>query len=257
MAGYQNNMSMLITKIERRLGLVPLTPYLPEQYGKEVWASIVESDTLLTFSRYYPRKIPFRITPITAPKKNGWHYIDESYLGNQKILGAGDLDWTAFSNRSLGLAQQFGYGLPDVGMTTFSMSDIMTMTMRANYASMFNNNVYPEFEYPNKLRLVSVGNSDLNIGEFTINLYIKHSDDLSTISPTKMEIFEQLAQADVAGFLANNLKYWDGFETVFTATDLKIGSLENEASKRDSLVEKLENSYVSAGNDAIPYIMVE
>ena len=106
MAAYTNNMSDLLNKVERRLGLVPLTPYLPKEYNKETWADIIKTDTLITFSRFYPRKIPFRVTPKTAPKKSGWYYIDESYIGNQKILGIGDLDWTAFSNRSLGLAQQ-------------------------------------------------------------------------------------------------------------------------------------------------------
>lgn len=256
MAGYQNQMSTLLTKIERRLGLVPLTPHLPKEYGKEAWAEVIVDDTLVTFSRYYPKKVPFKINSTTAPKKNGWYYIDEDYFGGQKILGVGDLDWTAFSNRSIGLAQQFGYGLPDVGMTSFSLEDIQTLAMRANYASMFNNGVYIEFREPNQFRLCSVGNNDLNIGEFTINIFVKHSDDLSTISPTKMETFDALAQADVAGFLANNLKYWDGLETVFSTIDLKISYLENEASKRDTVVDDIKTNFVSAGNDAIPFFML-
>lgn len=257
MAEYQNQMTKLLNKIERRLGMIPLTPYLPPQYGKEAWAEVIKEDSLDTFSRFYPKKIPFKITPITAPKKNGWYYIDEDYIGGQKILGAGDLDWTAFANRSLGLAQQFGYGLPDVGMTQMSIEDIQTLTMRANYASMYNNGVYPEFQAPNRIRLVSVGNNDVNIGEFTIFLLVKHSDDLSSLSPTMMETFEGLAQADVAIFLSNNLRHWDGMSTVFSTGDLKLSYIENEASKRDTIVEKLEQSFVSAGNDSIPLIMVQ
>lgn len=255
-SGYQDNMTILLNKIERRLGLIPLTPHLENTpYSKDKWADVVVEDTIPTFSRYYPRKIPFKINSQTAPKKDGWYYIDEKFLGKMKILGIGDLDWTAFNNRSLGLAQQFGYGLPDVGMTNFSMSDIETLTMRANYASMFNNNVYPEFQEPNKIRLTAIANQDLNIGEFTIFLYVTHSDDLKTISPTKMETFEQLAIADVATFLSRNLKYWDGLETVFATLDLKMSDLENEASKRDQIIDKLEQSYVLAGNDAIPVMM--
>jgi hypothetical protein len=70
-----------------------------------------------------------------------------------------------------------------------------------------------------------------------------------------MEKFEQLAQADVANFLVNNLKYWDGFETVFTTVDLKLSNLESEASKRESIIDYLETNYVSAGNKSIPLIM--
>lgn len=256
MAGYQNNMSVLISKAERRLGLIPLTPYLPpETFGKEKWAEVVREDTLDTFSRFYPKKIPFRINRQTAPKKGGWRYIDEGYVGNQKILGAGDIDWTEYASNSLGLAQQFGYGLPDIGMTNMSMDDIQTLGIRANYASMFNNNVYPDFQPPNRLRICSVGNNDVNIGDFTISLYVKHTDDLASITPTKMETFERLAIADIAVFLSQNLKYWDGLESVLNTLDLKLGKLEDEAAKRDQIVDDINNTYVSAGNESIPFIM--
>ena len=67
--------------------------------------------------------------------------------------------------------------------------------------------------------------------------------------------FEELAEADVANFLVNNLKYWDNFETVFSTIDLKMGNLENEAGKRDNVIEYLESNYVNAANKAIPLIM--
>lgn len=252
---YNNNMSTLINKIERRLGLLPLVPHLPKEYNKEAWVETIKEDTIATFSRYYPLKMPFVINQHTAPKKKGVYYINEDIIGNVKILGIVDIDWADFSNNSLSLAQQFGYGLPDVGMTNFSMADIQSMAMRANYASMFNNGIYPEFEYPNMLRLKSVGNLDVNIGEFSIDLLVVHPETLVTISPTKMEIFEQLAQADIAGFLYRNLRYYDGLETVYATLDLKLNDLESEYSKRESIVDKLEQSYVSGGNDSIPYIM--
>lgn len=257
MPGYQNNMSNLLTKIERRLGLIPLIPHLPKEYNKEAWAELIKTDTLETFSRFYPKKVPFKITKETAPKKNGWYYINEDYLGSQRLLGAGDIDWTDFGNKSLSVASQFGYGLPDIGMANFTPNDIKTFIMRADYASMFQNNIYVEYQYPNKLRIMSTGNKNINIGDFTIVLYTMHSDDLTSISPTKMETFEQLAQADVAYFLSSNLRYWDGLETVLVSLDLKLSNLETEAGKRDNILDKLESSFVSAGNEAIPFFIVD
>ena len=70
-----------------------------------------------------------------------------------------------------------------------------------------------------------------------------------------MEKFEQLAQADIANFLMNNLKYWDGLETVFSTIDMKLSYLENEANKRDNVIDYLEQNYISANNKAIPLIM--
>lgn len=256
MAGYQNNMSKLIDKIEWRLGLIPLTKHLPEEFGKNAWATVIKEDSLLTYSRYVPRRFSFKVTPQTAPKKGPWYYIDEDYVGSQSILGVGDIDWTKFGNRSIGLAQTFGYGTIDAGLAAnYTIDDIMGMKQRADYASMFSNQIIPEFEAPNKIRLVAAGNYDVNIGEFNIILYLKHLDSLTSIPPTAMEKFEQLAQADVAGFLVNNLKYWDGFETVFSTIDLKMNNLESEWGKRESIIDYLEQNYVSANNRAIPLIM--
>ena len=256
MAGYQNNMSKLIDKIEWRLGLIPLTKHLPEEFSKNAWATVIKEDSLLTYSRYVPRRFSFKVTPQTAPKKGPWYYIDEDYVGSQSILGVGDIDWTKFGNRSIGLAQTFGYGTIDAGLAAnYTIDDIMGMKQRADYASMFSNQIIPEFEAPNKIRLVAAGNYDVNIGEFNIILYLKHLDSLTSIPPTAMEKFEQLAQADVAGFLVNNLKYWDGFETVFSTIDLKMSNLESEYGKRESIIDYLEQNYVSANNRAIPLIM--
>ena len=131
----------------------------------------------------------------------------------------------------------------------------MGMKMRADYASMFSNQIIPEFEPPNRIKLVATGNYDVNIGEFNIILFLKHLETLTSIPATAMEKFEQLAQADVANFLVNNLKYWDNFETVFSTIDLKMGNLESEAGKRDNVIEYLESNYVNAANKAIPLIM--
>ena len=70
-----------------------------------------------------------------------------------------------------------------------------------------------------------------------------------------MESFEELAKADVAEFLSKNLRYWDQMETVFASIDLKLGDIDNEASKRDQLIEKFENTFVTAANESIPYII--
>ena len=69
MAGYQNNIAKLVDKIEWRLGLIPLTKHLPEEFGKDAWANIIKEDTLTTYSRYCPIKFSFKITEQTAPKR--------------------------------------------------------------------------------------------------------------------------------------------------------------------------------------------
>lgn len=256
--GHANDMTNLINKIERRLGLLPLTPHLPEKYGKGAWADVIRDQTLMTFSRYFPWKVHFVVTE-DVPRKGEWYVIDEEkYFGQTGVLlGIQDVDWTDFSKDNLSMAQVSGYGNAiDFYGLNFSFEDMLGAQMRADGLSLFNYGIYIDYKEPNMFRLVSLMNQPaVQMKRFSVNVLLKHSDSLTTISPTKMELFEELARADVAEFLSMNLKYWDQMETVFATIDLKLGDLEQVANNRQSLIDKMEQSYVTAANDSIPFIM--
>lgn len=255
-----NDMSSLISKIERRLGLIPLTPHLPKEFGKEAWANVIMTDTMTTFSRYFPNKVQFVVDDTTCnkAKENGKtvYYIKEELLGGVKLLGVQDIDWQDSSGNNLSLAQTSGYGyyVPNYGGLEDTMNAFIGYQMAADVTSMYNNNIFLDFVYPNKIIISRAGNIDVGLSRFVVNLLVEHNT-LATISPTKMETFEALAQADVARFLYMNLRYFDGLETIYVNIDLKLNELEQESSKRDNIIDKIENSYVSASNDNIPYIM--
>lgn len=256
-----NDMTRLINKIEKRLGLMPLTPHLPKEYNKEAWADVIMEDTLVTFSRYFYNKVRFTVNDETCirTKEDGKEvfYIREEYLGGAKLLGVQDIDWLDSSSDNLGLAQTSGYGYytPDYGV---SIEDTLTMfagyQMAADVASLYNNNIFIDFVFPNKIIVSRAGNVDLALRQFVVNLLVEHNT-LATISPTKMEIFESLAMADVAKFLFMNLRYYDGLETIFVNIDLKLNELEQIANQRESIVDEIQNSYVSYSNDFAPMIM--
>ena len=255
-----NDMGLLLTKIERRLGLLPLTPHLPPEYSKPVWADIIMEDTMRTFSRYYPNKIHFVVNDETCIRtkedKKTVYYIKEELIEGVKLLGVQDIDWqdTSADNVSLGQTAGYGYYVPNYGDAQATLTSYMGYQTAADNASLYNNNIYLEFTYPNKIWISRAGNLDINLTSFVVNLLVEHNT-LATISPTKMEIFEALAQADIANFLWKNLRYFDGLETIYVNIDLKLNELEQEAGKRENIIDKLENSYVSAANDNIPYIM--
>lgn len=254
---YSNDFTLLVNKLERKLGLIPLTPHLPKEFNKESWVDVIKEDSLVTFSRFYPYKLRYPVNEETTVKRNGIYYLNDDYLGDAKILGILDIDWSDFGSDNLSLAQigPYGYYSPSYfGCIPCALEQIMGYKMSADISSMFNSGIYIEYHDPNAFEVKGVGNLDFNLKKFVINVIVEHKD-LSTISPTKMETFEELAKADVATFLYKNLIHYDGLETVYANIDLKINELEQEASKRDQIIDKLNDSYVSASNDNIPYIL--
>lgn len=259
-----NDMSSLINKIERRLGLIPLTPNLPSYLGKSAWEKVIMEDTLVTFSRYYYNKISFTVDDTTCNKrvnKDGTYtyYIKDDQLQGLKVLGVMDIDWQEFSkdNASLGVQNGYGFYTPDYtgwGDIDTTYETMIGLQMAADMRSLYARGIYLDFEYPNKIKVSGVADTHIDLRSFVVNLLVEHTS-LATISPTKMETFEALAQADVANFLQKNLRYYDGLEGIFVNVDLKLSELESEASKRENIIEEIKNSYVSTSNDNIPYIM--
>lgn len=255
-----NDMTSLLKKIERRLGLEIIEPKLPTWLNKEKWATIIKEDTLVTFSRYFPNKIRFPVNTETCNyrREHGkiWWYIKDEYLAGAKLLGAKDINWedTTGDNMSLGQTAGYGYYTPNYGGFEDTLNTFVNFQMSADNASLYNNNIFVDFVYPNKINISRSGGVEPGLSTFVIDLLVEHSN-LATISPTKMETFEALAIADVARYLFMNLRYWDQLETVYINVDLKLSELENEANKRSEIIEKIEQSYVSASNDNIPYIL--
>lgn len=248
-----NSMTLLLNKIERRLGTQQLN--LPDYMSKNVWAKeVICNDTLDTFSRYLPNKMPYVLGP--ENKKNDYYLIDESICNNVQILGVGDIDWHAWSAHYPGLL--YG-GINSYDMMTSGV-DFETFTdiqMMADHVSAFSNGIYLEFVPPNKIKLnIIISSSFLtNYQTIPINLFVKHADNLKTIPPTQMELFERLAISDVATFLYEQLKMYDNLETTYSNIDLKLSSLEEKSRDRQQIIEYLESNYVSAANRNQPILL--
>ena len=248
-----NSITLLLNKIERRLGTQQLN--LPDYMSKNVWAKeVICNDTLDTFSRYLPNKMPYVLGP--ENKKNDYYLIDESICNNVQILGVGDIDWHAWSAHYPGLL--YGgvnsYDMMTSGVDFETFTDIQMM---ADHVSAFSNGIYLEFVPPNKIKLnIIISSSFLtNYQTIPINLFVKHADNLKTIPPTQMELFERLAISDVATFLYEQLKMYDNLETTYSNIDLKLSSLEEKSRDRQQIIEYLESNYVSAANRNQPILL--
>lgn len=250
--GYSNNMTLLVNKIENRLGTRMLN--LPDEIKKERWPEdIIIPDTLVTYSRYYPHKMSYLITS-DHPKKDGWYLLDEDQIGGAKIIGVVDIDWRNYCNSA---HTSSIYGIFDNYATNYGLQDIMLAQMNADVNSLFNTGIYPVFDPPNKIKFETATTTrSIEVGTgIPINLLVEHSHTLTTISPTQMETFESLAVCDVAGYLYNQLKFFEGLQTVYATIDLKLDSLREEYSKRDEVINYIKDSYVSASNMNQPMIL--
>ena len=248
-----NSMTKLLNLIERRLGTDVLG--LPESMSKDKWATeVICNETLDVFSRYFPRKIPY--TLCIENKKDDYWLIDESICNSVDIIGAGDIRWHDWSSQYIGLL--FGgthtFDLMSAGIDFETYADVIQM---ADHVSLYSNGMYIEYEPPNKIYLrVVVAQSFLtNFQRIPIDLFVKHAPNLKTIEPTKMNIFENLATADVANFLFEKLKYFDQEQLTFGNLDLKLQSLEETARSRQDIINTLESSYISAANRSMPILI--
>lgn len=246
-----NRMTDLLNKIERRIGTKML--HLPDNLSKDTWVEVIDGDTLDTFSRFFPHKIRYILGPENKKDRNTY-IIDEDICNSVRILGAGDIDWHDFSSKAPAYQLGGGWGTFDLLSSSYDAEDIMMTQMIADHVSIFSNGIYVEYLEPNMIKLSGIiDHSMLNfLTKIPISLFVKHSTNLMTIAPTKMETFEELAIADVASYLYENLKYYDGVETVFAGTDMKIGDLQNKAERRQDIVDKLKESYVSPANKNQP-----
>lgn len=251
-----NKMNILLNKIERRLGTKPLM--LPEDIAKDKWVDeTIIPDTLLTFSRYIPYMVRIKIDTRDPKNKKGDYYvINTDLLGGAEILGVKDIAWDVYGQNDGGMAQQSGIGYYDYlsSYNSYSMDDVMLLQARADLTSVFNNSIFIDFKFPNMVKLQSATHGDITggLGEIPLDVFVTHPSNLSTIPPTQMELFENLATADVANFLVAYLQHYDGLETVFAGVDLKLSYIENWASRRDDFISTLRDGYVNPANENQP-----
>ena len=267
-----NDMTRLLEKIIDRLGLTLLLKSLPKELGRDALAHVIETDTMVTFSRYLPLKMRFVVNDETCYKQEGpqeinaqdrgsnndrtvWYYIKDEVLGSNHILGIQDIDWLDYSGDNIGFSGSVGQNMyyPTAPCLEGSFETILGLQASADVASLYNRGIYIDFEYPNRFSVRGLANTVYNLKSFTVLLLVEHSS-LSTISPTKMEVFEALAQCDIARFLYNNLKYYDGIETAYMNIDLKLTELNDLMNQRDQVIERLADANVSMANDMVPAI---
>lgn len=268
-----NDMTLLLNKLETINGLSLLNKHLPPELKKgESWANIIKTVTFPTFSRYFPHKFKMVINDETCDKRIGptvendnthgmnrdktvWYYIKDSVLGGVKLLGVQDIDWTDYTADNIGFSGSIstGYYYPSSCCPVQTFESVVGLQFNADMMSLYNRGIYIDFEYPVRFCLRGLANVNYDLSSFTLILLVEHQD-LSTISPTKMEIFERLANADLCNWLWKSLRYYDGLETAFMNLDLKLDELRTEGEKKEEILNEIKEAYTTPANDQCPII---
>lgn len=255
---YINDMTDLLDRIEDRIGMVLIN--LPPKIAKPTWSKVIIRDSLTSFSRFFPHKITIPIT-ISGPKARthgGWYLVTDFLPKGIKFMGVGDIDWKHFGHYA-GAEQSMGYGAYDFLSNNFGLDDVGMLQMRADHMSIFDNSIYVIKERPNKVRFETVNGRDITkyLHIIPLEIFVKNYDNLSTISPTMMETFDDLATADVAIHLYNQLKFFDGLETIFSNVELKMDELKEYANMRRDVIQTLKDNSVSSGNKAHRFMVCQ
>ena len=144
---FSNKMSVLLDKIERRLGTQGLN--LPPELQKDVWVKVIEQDTIPTFSRYFPNSITVVID--NTCHKDGFYFIDKDIPEGVTILGVKDVDWQSYRCDPRFDSHGINFSTYDFISQDYSLDDIALSQVSADFISLFNLGIYPEF---NLLRIV-------------------------------------------------------------------------------------------------------
>lgn len=248
-----NRMSDVVNKIERRLGTAPLG--LPPELSKEKWPEqVIVPDTLTTFSRFFPYKIDVALSKEDKDRTGEWYLLDKHIPDNLEVLGVGDIEWDQIQDSHLGINHNTGFGIYNILERGMDMDSILMAQQYADVASLFNSTINVIWDPPNRVKLDMALNTNLYqiIEGVKIAVYVKHPSNLMTIEPTKMETFENLATADVATWLFQYLKHFEGIENAYATVNLKLDELEQQANKRQDIVDYLRENYVNPANTHQP-----
>lgn len=232
-----NPMSML-DRAKRKLGIK--TFILP--LSDEELLQILNEDTLPVFSIYFPRYFRY-ITNLgnlkNAENREGFkrrYFLNMSDLKDVQIIDIEDI--TSVQS----YMDDFYWNSHNTGgLDAFSMT--MNLYNDAVVESMMGVPIIAKFEPPNILNFENSG--CIISGDIEIKFLICHAYDLSTVQYAQREMLFELFKLDLQISLYAELKHYDKIDTTFGQIDLKIDDWADAESKREELIQKYKENFLS------------
>jgi len=238
------NMSRLLTRIKRKLGLYAFT--LPIDNPDEFMKEIIEDTTLPVFSQYQPIIDTYRFNLHNLEKieqrANYESYLLPDVFNNREILYISEVKYDEASTNALGY---YGGGVP------LMSASFVDQSMLANAGACLSSRMIPQitfkFEHPRKITLWNI----LSSTHLVFDIAFAHDKSLASIPPTAEESFFNLATYDIEEALYNLLKHYNEIDSPYGKISLRIDDFAQAADNRRQLLNDWDDKYQLDGNNLI------
>lgn len=238
------NMSRLITRIKRKLGLYSIA--LPLENPDEFIRSIIEDTTIPVFSQYNAvyERVRFNLHNLEKleQRANYETYLLPDIFSNRELLYVSDVMYDEATISGIGY---WGGGVP------LMSGSFVNQSMAANAGMALSSRMIPKvtfkYEHPRKITLWNV----LSSTHLVFELAFAHDKSLASIPPTAEESFFELASLDVGEALYNTMKHYNEIDSPYGKINLKIDDLQQCASDRKQLLNEWDDRYHLDGNSII------
>lgn len=237
MVAHKITPQFLLSKLKRKLG----AKSIKLSYTDEELLEILYDDTIPTFSIYFPMRIPMKVDLDTCkPAKEFTE--NESQLAyhldflpdNMNLIEVESID---FYNETIGRY----YDYPTGTMDSFEL-----FTAQVNQGMVEDMLNTPITHYTLEPDILVIDQPfSLNTKIVTLNLLVEHSHDLSTIKFTYLDKIMELFTLDCKIALYEDMKHHDGIDTTFNQIELKIDTWADAESKREDLMQRWDNQFLS------------
>lgn len=229
------NISSLISRLKRDCGLSFIS--LPFEDFDDRIIEVIEDTTLKVFSQYFPQKITRDIN------LSDWYQVSSDYghsiyevpfIEKREVIGIDDVRLNTRTTNE-------GYFDPQCDFTIGTYTDMMLSQVSANLASLAMPPFTFQFEEPTKLlHLYNLGSVGYLV---TMDILLKHANNLATIPFTVEESFYELALLDFQVFLYESLKHFDEIETANGTIKLRVDDWSNAKSDRKELLRDWDTKF--------------
>ena len=234
------NMSSLITRIKRRIGIYGIT--IPVDINK-LFTEVIEDTTIPVFSMYEPDYQYLYVTTDKLERVNTGMNNEEYLLPDsqyRKIVCVADVSYDAES----GYNSYPGFNYSGMSAySPFSNYNLYQNIMTSNMQSQIYGKTFPSLRFDYRPPRTIIFYNKILSNSLRIQIGYMHDKSLASISPTIAESFFNLALLDCTDAAYQIAKHWDSIETSIGSIKLNIEDWSGAAEQRKSLLEEWDNVY--------------